>query len=234
MNKLFTLLGSFLLASASFGQVVIHLDDEPMVAYNGDTVFVVGTESVVYPHMHIVNPTGSAQNYKWKRIFIDSTPGFTDQLCDDVLCWNCSGDPWVRPLFISIPSLDSSLFEPKLNTNGSAGTAHFRYYILDGSEAVIDSVDIHYTTTVGTQEFTKFDYKLYPNPANGSVNLVLPEVSGEVKFVLYNMVGSEVLRQTVVQGSNTINCESLQNGVYFYSIIRNNELVETKKLIIKH
>ncbi len=234
MIKLFTLFTAMLLVSFSFGQVTIHVDGIPNVPYNGDTVELSGSGAEMYKELYVLNASGASEDYKWRRIKISTTPGYTDQLCDDFLCWLCSGDPWTRPTFWTIAAGDSTLFKPMLSTGGNSGTAHFRYYILDGSEAIIDSVDVKFTSTVGTEEITKFEYKLYPNPANGMVSLVLPEVSGDIKFVLYNMVGSEVLKQTLVQGSNSINCESLQNGVYFYSIIRNNEIVETKKLIIKH
>jgi hypothetical protein len=218
----------------TYAQVVIHLDSEPMVPYNGDTVFVVGTESVIYPYMHVINPTGVAQNFKWRRVILDSTPGYTDQLCDDVLCFDCFGNPWTRPAFISVPALDSTVFQPKLNANGVGGTAHFRYYILDGTETIIDSVDVSFSTTVTIDESEKLVYDLYPNPANGMVTLMMPAIKGEIKFVLFNMVGAQVLTQTLVEGSNTINCDQLQNGIYFYSIVKNNEIVETKKLVVRH
>lgn len=221
--------------NGAFGQVDIHVQNDPGVSYNGDTVFVVGTAESVYDNLYIVNSTGSSQGFKWKRVRLYmSNVSFTDQLCDNQYCFDCNGDPWVRPAALTIPDGDSTLFQPKLLTGGLSGSAHFRYYILNSSDVVLDSVDVYYTTTVGTEEMTELEYKLYPNPTNGLVNLVLPETSGEVKIVLFNMVGAEVLKQTLVQGSNVINCESLENGVYFYSIIRNNEVVETKKLIIRH
>jgi hypothetical protein len=234
MIRNYALIAILFLSSLSFGQVVIHVDGEPNVAYNGDTLELSGSGTEIYKEMYVLNMSGASSGFKWRRIKLATTTGFTDQLCDDQLCWICSGDTWTRPSFWTIDAADSSLLKPILSTGGVSGSAHYRYYILNNSDVIIDSVDVKFTSTVGMDEVTKFDYKLYPNPANGVVNLVLPEISGDVKFVLYNMVGSEVLRQTVVQGSNNINCESLQNGVYFYSIILNNNLVETKKLIIKH
>lgn len=235
MKTKYLLLSLFVLLSYfSMGQVLIHVEGQPNVAYNGDTLELSGNTNDMYKEMYVLNTSGVNADYKWRRVKLSTTSGYTDQLCDDFLCWICTGDPWNRPTFWTIPSGDSTLFKPILVTGGVSGTAHYRYYILNSSEVAIDSVDVKFTSTVGAEEITKFEYKLYPNPANVVVNLVLPEISGDVKFVLYNMVGSEVLKQTLVQGSNTINCESLQNGVYFYSIIRNNEIVETKKLIIKH
>jgi len=235
-NKYLVLGAAALFSSLSFGQVEIHLHSDPGVNYNGDTVEVVSEDVFAHEDFYVVNPTGMNEQYKWRRVRLSmSNSGYTDQLCDDQLCFDCVGDTWTRPSFYTVAAGDSTLFQPKLNTNGISGDAHFRYYVINFSNVLIDSVDVKFTAVLGADDVQKVEYKLYPNPANTNVSVVLPEAnSGDIQFVMYNMVGAEVMRKTMIQGTNSVSVESLQNGVYFYSIIHNNQMIETKKLIIKH
>lgn len=220
----------------SYGQVEFHLDGDPGVLYNGDTIVVVSTETNVHEDLRVVNASAVTQGYKWRRKIISSTSGsYTDQLCDDQLCFDCVGDPWTRPAYMNITAGDSTLFQPKLNSGGISGTAHYRYYVLNSSMIILDSVDVIFTTSVGIADAKKIEYKAYPNPASETFNLVLTSTQGSnVQIVIYNVIGSEVVRKNIVNGMNTISIETLDNGIYFYSILVNNEITETKKLIVRH
>jgi len=220
----------------SFGQIEFHLTSDPGAIYNGDTVTVVSNESLVHEDFQVINASGVSQGYKWRRKIISVTSlSYSDQLCDDQICFSCIGDPWTRPDFYTIAAGDSSLFQPKLNSAGLTGTAHYRYYVLNSSMILLDSLDVIFTTSVGVEETKQLEFKAYPNPASDVLNLVLTKTTGEnVHVVLYNLLGSEVLRKSLSNGTNIIPLEMFDNGIYFYSIIVNNEIVETKKLIIRH
>ncbi|MBL7898234.1 MAG: T9SS type A sorting domain-containing protein [Crocinitomicaceae bacterium] len=216
--------------------VSIYEDGVPGTLYNGDTVFVNGTESVIYPHLIVENTSGGALDLKWKRLILSSTqPGFTDQLCDNILCFNCSGNPWIRPTTIAIADGATTIFQPKLNTGGVTGGAHFRYYIMDGSSVNIDSVDVVFNTTVGVEENVKVSYSAYPNPAGDIFNIQLKASAnnGNYQVKIFNLMGELVSQENLVVGLNVISTEELTNGIYFYSIISNSSVIETRKLIVK-
>lgn len=235
-KHLLTLFGLFTVLAVNAQSVEIAMESDPGVLLNGDTVYITGPESVVYPHMQIKNVSGSSQNYLWKRVILTSSgTGFTDQLCDNILCFNCSGNPWIRPTTITIADGATTIFQPKLNTNGVSGTAHHRYYVMDAGEAYIDSIDVIFTSTVSIDENVKVSYNAYPNPAGDIFNIQLKASAnnGNYQVKIFNLMGELVSQENLVLGLNVISTEELTNGIYFYSIISNNNIAETRKLIIK-
>jgi len=84
--------------------------------------------------------------------------------------------------------------------------------------------------------------KLYPNPNNGSFKLEYPQ-SGEVRegrkeaiaeFVVYDINGKQVYSE-LLAGTTTqknVQLDELKNGIYYYNIIQNNQILQTDKLVI--
>lgn len=217
--------------------VKIYEDGAPGTLFNGDTVYVTSGDEFVYPHLIVENNSGATLNVLWKRLILTaSAPGFTDQLCDNQLCFICTGNPWVRPSALAIADGANTVFQPKLSTGGVSGTAHYRYYVMDAGSTNIDSVDVVFTSTVGIEEKISVNYQAYPNPASSVFNIKL-KVSpntGLYQVKLYNIMGELVATETLVDGLNTVNIANLTDGVYFYSILRNTAVVETRKLIVKN
>jgi hypothetical protein len=62
----------------------------------------------------------------------------------------------------------------------------------------------------------------------------MPFDAQSASVAIYNMMGQEVIRQDVNVGSSrlNINVSDLTDGVYFYSLIVNNQAVKTNKLVI--
>ena len=76
----------------------------------------------------------------------------------------------------------------------------------------------------------------YPNPASSVVSFDynMPFDAQSASVAIYNMMGQEVIRQNVNVGGSRldINVSDLTDGVYFYSLIVNNQAVKTNKLVI--
>ena len=78
----------------------------------------------------------------------------------------------------------------------------------------------------------------YPNPANQKtgINFQLPTPNSEARVMLRNLLGS-VVKEIKVNGNEnnfSINTSDLNNGLYFYSVMFENKILFTKKLIVKH
>lgn len=221
----------------AFGQVDILWDDDPGVAYNGDTVEVVADVSGYNVYMHVENTSGSTMDIKFRRVILNSTGGsFTDQLCDDFLCYNCSGTDWTSPQSISIDNADSTIMKPVFNFS-TGGSAEVRYYVLDAGngDAIVDSVDLHLTSVLSVEEDINISLSAYPNPASDEFFVNFNGNEGmNFNLVVYNVIGEEVMHRNIVNGLNTITVADLNNGVYFYSIVTNNDVIETKKLVVRH
>jgi hypothetical protein len=78
----------------------------------------------------------------------------------------------------------------------------------------------------------------FPNPANQQtiINFQLPSPSSEARIMLRNLLGSVVkeTRVTGVENKFALNTADLNNGLYFYSVMFENRILFTKKLIVKH
>lgn len=78
----------------------------------------------------------------------------------------------------------------------------------------------------------------YPNPANEKtgINFQLPSPNSEARVMLRNLLGSVVKEITVrgIENKFFINTSDLNNGLYFYSVMFENRILFTKKLIVKH
>ena len=76
----------------------------------------------------------------------------------------------------------------------------------------------------------------YPVPASDMVyfdyNL---SSSANAEIAIYNMMGQEVMRNSIsgVSGKTNINVSDLTDGVYFYSLIVNGKTEKSSKLVIK-
>ncbi|MBD3636167.1 MAG: T9SS type A sorting domain-containing protein [Crocinitomicaceae bacterium] len=235
MKQTYFLLIAMFFSGFVFGQVEFHLDSDPQISQNGQTINLDVDYYGYTLYMHCLNTSGVTQGYKFRRVIESQSATFTDQFCDDNLCYSCSGTDWVSPAPVTVVAGDSTLFKPIYNfTDG--GTATIKYYALDvnNGDQIIDSVTIQINSSVGIEE-VDVSFTAYPNPVadnffinfNGNEGLTF-------NLVIYNLVGEEVLKSTLTNGTNKLSLASLNNGVYFYSIVTNDDIIETKKIIVRH
>jgi aminopeptidase N len=88
--------------------------------------------------------------------------------------------------------------------------------------------------TTGIQEHARVPVALFPNPATHSVSLRLgqhPDSAGE--FTLYDLSGKVVLRQPVINTSNTIDISALPKGIYQWKLLFEN-VYNNGKLVVNH
>ena len=104
------------------------------------------------------------------------------------------------------------------------------YYYLD----IVNS-----TSTINYISQETFELKdVFPNPVNSNAKIqyVLGEDS-EIYFELHNLLGEKVKSKLIKskRGVNTffVNVSNLTEGIYLYSIT-NGDIIQTKKMIIKH
>jgi hypothetical protein len=73
--------------------------------------------------------------------------------------------------------------------------------------------------------------KVYPNPTNDILNVDINE--GQFRYIIEILSLDGVLVKTVIsKGSTRIDVSELTNGIYFYTISNENEVILTQKLII--
>ncbi|MEI6821130.1 MAG: T9SS type A sorting domain-containing protein [Bacteroidota bacterium] len=73
---------------------------------------------------------------------------------------------------------------------------------------------------------------LYPNPTTIETELLISGVFTDFEIVITLISGKELKRIHSEKSINKIDCSDLANGIYLVSIVKNNELYASKKLII--
>jgi len=77
----------------------------------------------------------------------------------------------------------------------------------------------------------------YPNPAGANSSFSYSAPSGsQGAVVVRNILGSTMLSEPLVAGNGkfTINTGNFGDGIYFYSLMIDGKISQTKKLIVKH
>ena len=76
----------------------------------------------------------------------------------------------------------------------------------------------------------KLTHNLFPNPA--ATQFTIQNSSAET-LTLYNSLGAKVLEQEIHKNQNTIYRENLRNGLYFYTLNKKGEVLESGKVIFE-
>jgi Secretion system C-terminal sorting domain len=90
---------------------------------------------------------------------------------------------------------------------------------------------------VGIAENTlsKIGLKVYPNPSNGlmQVDYKIAE-NAKAELIIYDLTGRMLSSYQMDGGTNSLQIDEdkLDNGIYFYQVIINNEIIESNKIVI--
>jgi hypothetical protein len=86
---------------------------------------------------------------------------------------------------------------------------------------------------LGRHDINHTDFKIYPNPTYGLLNIERPAESNKVLYAtLLNMLGKVMLKTEV--SDNTLNLEDLPTGLYFIVLTEDGKTVYTSKVIVQH
>lgn len=94
-------------------------------------------------------------------------------------------------------------------------------FVSDGTKRpVID--DLSWTCFVVTDmndfQSNYFDFSLFPNPANGSTNLLFNGPEDDVRYALYNMQGQILISEILVNNSTEVDLSALSKGIYLIKV----------------
>lgn len=222
---------------ASAQSVEINWAENDFESHNGDTIEIGSNTDVVFTDFYVVN-NSNASSFIWQRKIIShSSTGFSEELCDNQLCHIPTGSMWTCQAPMPVDFGDSTLFQPKLLTNGSGGTGHHRYFILDQTEKMLDSIDVIFNSSlsINNLQLSDNDVDLYPNPSEGDINLV---INSDNKNQHYNLMIKDALGKTVytknLEPNKKTKITGLNKGVYFAIILSDLEdSIVTKKIVVR-
>jgi hypothetical protein len=72
--------------------------------------------------------------------------------------------------------------------------------------------------------------QVYPNPTSNYINFVIDELQA-VTLEIYTVEGKKTSNYLLNAGVNTVNVETLPNGLYFYKIVSEQTLLYAGKFI---
>jgi hypothetical protein len=78
------------------------------------------------------------------------------------------------------------------------------------------------------RDVNDYDFKLYPNPATNSLNLVVRNFSEDnsMNFEIYNLVGQRLTKGKVLEANNTISINSFPQGSYILKIVDQKNVIQ--------
>ena len=215
---------------------------EGTVIPNGGIIQVSGDISLfeIVAEMDIKNVSSSAISAKVRKFEVDVLPGTVN-----MLCWGLCFAPNVfespSPIVIP-PNVVNEDFFGHYVPNSVIGVSIMRYTVFDmnhPADSAYFFVEFN-AGTVGINDLAS-NKKVsvsnpYPNPANSQTlfNYQLPANTSKASIKIHNLLGAVVKEVQLVgqSGKISVNVSDLNDGVYFYSIVVNNETYETKRLIV--
>ena len=208
---------------------------------NGDTIKIWGDTSILELETDIdVKNIGSNNiDVKVKKIKISLI-----QDTYNYFCWvQCQDTAMYNPTeTISLqPNQITSDFTTHYGPRNHFGVSILDYVFFDGNDpndSVRVNVEFH-ITGVGLQEnifdLIKFS-NAYPNPAKSftTFDYSFPSSVNNVRIEIRDILGSVVREVKLIGGKGVYRLEtaSMNDGIYFYSVLVNEKLYTTKKFIV--
>lgn len=161
-------------------------------------------------------------------------------------CWgtSCYGpNTYLSPEAVRLDSqaTDSS-FRGDYNHYGKQGTSMARFTFFDEANPN-DSLSfiVNYTVGyLGINENVKIGFSIsnaYPNPATSTsyVDYKLPKSAVGASLRINSLLGVTIqdIPLDRSEGKATIDVSKLKEGIYFYSLIVNNSIAQTRKIVVK-
>jgi len=132
-------------------------------------------------------------------------------------------------IFMDKPTINNALAPKLLLTSALPDLSNLLFVLYpDYLEQVNTTTGINQTIA------NNGEFKIYPNPASGEVNIILPN-TGESKIDIHDMLGHSVFSNlyNADNGMISINIQNLPKGIYFISITQNNVQQKVSKLVVE-
>ncbi|TSJ45401.1 T9SS type A sorting domain-containing protein [Fluviicola chungangensis] len=251
MKKLYSLVTVVLLAcSTGFGQVEIKLWDSGTQSGTGNALngeeyaYVVSTDALQSVAINFKNTSASTKVWKMERYRITDAAAWADNFC-----WGAPGDPfgmcytasqmntnpWANPnqYDLTVAAGGSANLMADTDTHGS-GTEKYRFYLVEGGNRV-DSVDVLVTSVLGVadQQQEEVSVSVYPNPVANVLTVSTKGLEGTVELKMVDVLGKVVLSESGAP-INKVDVSNFKNGVYLVYVYNKGDLVQTKRIVIKH
>jgi hypothetical protein len=231
---------SLVFSFAIFAQTNIVLSKDGVPYTNGTTIvkndYPLGSAMDLF--LDVQNTGASSIDVKCRVTPIQQVSGSVLGVCWGGSCTEPAPHE-TDPTTIAAGATTSE-FHAEYKHNGNFGLTSVRYTFFNAtnnndSVCVVCNYEGYLSIEESTPSFSFSD--AYPNPANNSVVFTYQLGNcNNAKVVIRDLLGKEVANATIGQqdGKLRINTDQLINGVYFYSVVVDDKIITTKKLVIRH
>ena len=193
-------------------------------------------------YIHVKNITVDYIEVKVKKKIIEDL-GETQ----NVFCW--AGHCYPPQVFVSplsdtiLPDSINDSFHATLKLNGATGNCKMMYVFFDvNNESDSIAITVNYTTdNTGIIDFKRYVNSFSeasPNPANSffSIAYAFTNKVENAKIAVSSLSGVnlEEISLNSLKGTISVHTQQFAEGTYLYSLIVNNIVFKTNKLIVKH
>jgi len=247
MKKLYTIIFTLFLVN-SYAQITINHDSQSE-DLSGQTYTMVAPNYQAFDvSFHINNETGLTKQWIVTRYRVNVPEGWSDFLCwghgTDPFGGTCfsssqmNSNPWTSPASQSLQFdvNDGEFAKLKATIDADdwvSGTAHYRYYISEGSNNFVDSVDLVIQFTANVAPIKEvISVSIVPNPATDFIQISINGIES-ASFKMVDALGSTMLKETI-NSNRKINTSDFKSGLYFIVFDIPGQKSITRKVIIKH
>jgi len=211
-----------------------------------DTVYVwvdpYNADATLF-HAIVTNNTDNIVNIKVLRTNVEVIEGSVNSFCWASQCYPPFLDESAlyQPI-IGGESTGTDNFYAEFMANETFGTSIIKYKFFDKDNTdIFSEVVVKYWSSpeaIGEEIANNISFSnAYPNPAINTFNIDynFDTNINKASLKIVNLLGSVVKEVEIDQNSNKLSMDisNLDAGVYFYSIVVNNEVFQTKKLVIR-
>jgi hypothetical protein len=245
MKKTLLLLFCVSLFSGVFAQSFSLMDTNGVAIAAGSTIQFVGlpTDEVIQAIVYVKNVSAEAKDVKVKKVI---HAGDTLAGTVNTFCWGLCFPPtiYVSPSTQNILPGDTCKqfygdYTPS-NVTGISKITYVFYDVNNTNDSVAVVVKYNGSPSgikddlIGQVKFSA----AYPNPSANVVytDYSIPESVSRASIVITNMLGSKVKEVYLYDrsGKARISVSDLINGIYFYSLIADDQLLQTRKFVVRH
>ncbi len=206
---------TYLLAAAVTFTDSLYLDAQG----NADAVFVIQVNGALststYAKVLLINGA-QAKNVYWK---IEGAVSINEYsvFCGTIITNNAA---------LGTINTGSFLYGRALTTSGALTT----------NAASIAATEIPASCgslNVPTSVIENDEISLFPNPFTENITLTINNFSkmGESELKIYDVLGAEIMSKKIKSQTTLFETNQLKSGIYFYSVLENNILIKSGKLI---
>ncbi len=214
----------FITSSNSFAQSYVFIPGTTYIT-NLDTGQIGILAGITFS-----NTGTSSLNFSWNLI---SQNILSD--CSFAMCNNgeCLGNLPVSGTMSAIDAGQTGFLKFHMNPGKTMGTNIFKYTLTNGSktDTLTYIVVVGNPTGIANYSNNNMTITTYPNPA---VDLIYFTGIKKGDVELYNLNGSQVLKNTFSSQNNSLNCEKLDSGIYFYKILDAGSLIGSGRISVSH